>query len=327
MGPAYASAVAVLDKQKVSGGVIGPDVTFAMLAQAHLRNGAFKAALGDIEQALKQAPGSPDVFLRAYRLRSKAICRLQLDEIDAGLATAQSTIDLYRSSAIPPARRNLAWENLADLGHELWRAGQSALAIELLREGIAHLESGGAALVAARYRIKLAAILRQLGRPDEACAELPAEQAFSPTLRRAFLAERAQLHLDSGHPGFAIADGRELVALWRARPYVPAPEIASAEALLAKACLAAGDLLEAQTLAIQALDVLGPWQHPDAASCLITIALARSQSTGECSSRQIDEAFRLIEDAVLLGPAEKARLKEAETVRIQQAPAISLALG
>jgi hypothetical protein len=67
--------------------------------------------------------------------------------------------------------------------------------------------------------------------------------------------------------------------------------------------------------------VLGPWQHPDAASCLITLALARSQSTGEFSSAGIDKAFRLIEGAVLLGPAEKARMKEAETARIQQSEA------
>jgi hypothetical protein len=70
-------------------------------------------------------------------------------------------------------------------------------------------------------------------------------------------------------------------------------------------------------LAIQALDVLGPWQHPDAASCLVAIALARAQSTGEFDSPRIDEAFRLIEGAVLLGPAEKACLKEAETARIR----------
>jgi len=315
VGPAYVSAVAALEKRKASGGgPAGPAVTLAMLVQVHLRDGDFKTALREIDPGLKALPGnSGSVPLRAYLLRCKALCRLQLKEIDAGLATAQAAADLYRSPEFPPARRNLAWENLADLGYELWCAGQSAMAIELLRESIAHLESGGAVRAAARCRIKLAAILRQLSRPDEACAELLAEQTPSPALRRAFLAERAELDLASGHSGFAIADCRELVALWRAHPYAPAPEIASAEALLAKACLAAGDLLAAEAFASQALEVLGPWQHPDAASCLITIALAR-----ECGSDRIDEAFRLIEGAVLLGPAAKARMKEAETARIEQ---------
>jgi hypothetical protein len=72
---------------------------------------------------------------------------------------------------------------------------------------------------------------------------------------------------------------------------------------------------------MQAADVLRPWQHPDAASCLITIALVRAQATGESTSAEFDQAFRLIETTVLLSPVEKERLREAETARIQQADA------
>ncbi|HMC59056.1 MAG TPA: M50 family metallopeptidase, partial [Candidatus Solibacter sp.] len=198
-GPACASALAILEKRKTSREPTGPVVTLAMLAQAHQRNGAFETALGEIEQGLKSlSRGSGTVLVRAHLLRLKAMCRLDLDETDAGLAAAQSATDLFRSPETAPARRNLAWENVADLGYELWRTGQSALPIAFLREGIAHLEWCGALPVAAQYRIKLAAILRQLGRLDEAWAELPAEPALSPAPRRAFLAERAQLHLVSG---------------------------------------------------------------------------------------------------------------------------------
>jgi tetratricopeptide (TPR) repeat protein len=319
VGAAYDSAVAVLERQK-SGPVrvIKPAVVSSMLGQAHLRNGGFREALREFDQALLAAPDGPNaIFLRAYRIRSKGICHLQLGEIDAGLAAVQSAADIYRSPAIPAARRNLGWENLADLGYELWRAGRSALAIDFLREGISGLETGGAGPLGARYRIILAAILRQLGRTDEACGELPAEQAFSPARRRLLLAERARLHLATGHPGFAIADGRELVALWRAHTDAPALEIAAAEALLAEACLASGDIFEAETRATQALGVLGPWQHPDAASCLITIAFKHAEPNGEGDSARIDEAFRLIDSAPLLLPAQKARLKEAETARIR----------
>jgi len=97
----------------------------------------------------------------------------------------------------------------------------------------------------------------------------------------------------------------------------PALEIAAAEVLLAGAYLAAGGISEAETFATQALDVLGPWQHPDAASCLITIALAQAQASGEGDSARIDEGFRLIDGAPLLLPAQKARWKEAETARIR----------
>jgi tetratricopeptide (TPR) repeat protein len=293
-----------------------------MLAQAHLRNGSFQTALGEIEAGLKLLPrSSSSLFLRGHLLRCEAVCRVQLGEIDAGLAAARAAADLYRSSEVPPDRRNLAWEDIADLGDELASARHSALAIDLLREGIAHLESCGARFVAALYRIKLATALRQLGQmdeADEARAELAAERTLSPALRRAFLAERARLHMVSGRADLAVADCRELVALWSAHACAPAAEIASAEALLAEACLAAGDPAEAEALATQAADVLGPWQHPDAASCLITIALARSQSAGEGSSALIDEAFRLMEGAALLGPVEKARIRECETARIRE---------
>jgi len=320
-GPAYAAAVAVLEREKAAGRKAIPDaVKSAMLGQAHLRHGAFREALREFEKALLTGPDGPrGIFLRAYRIRSKAVCQLQLGDTEAGLATAQSAAGVYRSPAIPLDRRNLAWENLADLGYELWRVGQPALAIDRLREGISGLESGGAGTVGARYRIILAAILRQLGRTDEAWAEFPAEQAVCPARRRGFLAERARLHLAAGHQGFTIADCRELVALWRAHPDAPAPEIACAEALLAEACLAAGEFSEAATLATQARDVLGPWQHPDAASCLITLALARWQSTGELDAARTDEAFHLIESAPLLGSAEKQRLRQGLESRLDTA--------
>jgi len=328
-GPVYASAVAILEKRKAGvGGPARPAVTHAMLAQVHLRNGSFKTALGEIEEGLKLLPrSSSSLFLRGHLLRCEAVCRLQLGEIDAGLAAARAAADLYRSSEVPLDRRNLAWENIADLGDELASAGLSALAIDLLREGIAHLESGGAAFVAALYRIKLASVFGQLGRMDEACAELPTERTLSPAMRRAFLAERARLLMVSDRADLAVADCRELVALWRAHSCTPAPEIASAEALLAEACLAAGDHGEAAALAAQASDVLGPWQHPDAASCLITIALARSSSASDGSSALIDEAFRLIDGAALLGPVEKARMRECETARIREAHAEVLAVA
>jgi hypothetical protein len=181
--------------------------------------------------------------------------------------------------------------------------------------------------VGAQYRIKLAAILRQLGRFEEANLALPPEREFPPILRRAFLAERAQLRMATGHPGPAVADCRELVGLWRAHSCAPAPEIASAEALLAKACLAAGDIVEAESLALQAADVLGSWQHPDAAGCLITVALARLQADGEHASDLIRNAFREIEDAALLSPAEKSRMREAETARVEQSPVASPVLA
>ncbi len=314
VGSAYAAALATLHRRKA--GNESPSqraVTCAMLAQTHCYNRSFQAALEEIEQGLRSIPpGAAGIQLRARLLRTEAVCLLNLGRIPDGLAAAQSSAAIFRSPEVPAGARNLAWENLATLGSMLWQASQSALPIELLREAIPQLESGGALLAAAQYRIKLAGIYRQLGHLEEACAALPTGDGLPAAVRCAFLAERAQLHLATSRPDLAVADCRELVTLWRAHPYKPAAEIASAEALLAAACLAAGNPAEATALAKQAAAVLGPWQHPDAASCIITLALAQGQPA------MIDEAFRLIDAAPLLGPVEKTRLKNAETARIQR---------
>jgi Zn-dependent protease/tetratricopeptide (TPR) repeat protein len=317
---AYTTVVDILEKRKAAkDSPAGPAVTLAMLAQAHLHSGAFEAALKEIGPALNSLPrDSSRMSLYGHLLRSKAVCLLNLGDTEAGLAAAKSAADVFRSPENPPLRRNLGWEDVADLGSELWRAGQSALPIELLREAIGQLESGAATTVAANYRIKLTSILRQLGRLNEARAELPAERAITANTRRAFLTERAQIHLVSGAADLAIADCRELVDLWRAHPCAPPNEIACAEALLAKACLAGGQVQEADTLALHAADVLGPLHHPLVASCLITLALVRAQSDSQQSAAMIAEAYRLIDALALLGPAEKARLKDAETARIEQ---------
>jgi hypothetical protein len=70
---------------------------------------------------------------------------------------------------------------------------------------------------------------------------------------------------------------------------------------MAKAYLAESDPFGAEALALQAADVLGPSQHPDAGSCLITIGLARAWATGEATAALLDEGFRLIDTASCWG--------------------------
>lgn len=114
-------------------------------------------------------------------------------------------------------------------------------------------------------------------------------------------------------PVFGPSDCRELLVLWRAEPDAPAAETALAGGLLAQACLDAGDNAEAEALAQRAGEALGPWQHPDAASCLIT--LARWQAARQWTPAQVAKALRLIETAPLLSPAGKARFLGAEARR------------
>ncbi len=318
-GPVYAATVALLESRiKGVHQVDGPAVSFAMLAETHERNGAYQAALDAAGQGLSRlSQSASEIALRAHLLRCKAVCHVQQGELEFGLAAARGASSLHRSPRILSTRRNLAYEDIADLGHALWMAGECTLSISLLQEGIAGLEKGGARLIAAKYRIKLATALRHLGRIPEAWEELPAEDTLSAARRRSFLAERVELHLASQRPDEAVLDARELLDLWRAHSCSPALEIASAGALLAKACLAAEDHLEAEGMALQANDVLAPAQHPDAASCLLTLALAGSGSVGHSREYLIDAAYRHVESAMLLSSAERARRRAEIDARIE----------
>ena len=305
-GRAYAHAIRILEKQKRNGGHrTGNDLTWAMIAQAHARNQAHDNAISAAEAGIKCAPA--DSSLRPFLLGLQAVCRIQAGDTRAGTALAEAAADRYRSVKNDVTRRNLDWEDLADLGANLWRAGDAPTAERFLREGIHQLEACGARQVAAQHRITLAALLRETGRHGEGFAELPAEADLTATSLRAYLAERVALHLANGRPDRAAKEAHELLALWRAHECAPEVEIACAGALLGRALLADEDLLGAEAVALQAADVLGPMKHPDAATCLVTIALARSRGNGEKTDDMLVAAFREIDEAILLCPAEKER--------------------
>jgi tetratricopeptide (TPR) repeat protein len=216
---------------------------------------------------------------------------------------------------MPETRRNLAWDDLGDLGEVLWRAGQTQLALDRIGETISRLEEGGARTTAAGYRIKLCAMLRVLGRTEEAARWLPEEIDLPPHLGRALLAERVEMHLAAGRANEAVAASQTLLELWCAEPVDCLTESAIAEGLLAKALLAAGNFAEAESHAHRAADLLGPLSHVEAAGCLVTLALAHRELTGEWESAMIEEARRLIEGALLLTPAERQRVVESEMGR------------
>jgi tetratricopeptide (TPR) repeat protein len=323
-GSATASALALLERQRSTGpDRNGPALTLLMIAQVHERNGSYRAALREIEQAFRVvAGGAGTLSLRAHLLRLRALCSVGANDIEAGIAAAEEAAGLFRSGEVPGRGRNLAWENIADLGAELCRTGLAETGLDLLHEGIEHLEAGGARFVAARFRIKLAQILLQAGRIEEAGSALPDEQALAPRLRRPYLAARAELHLARGQCEPAIADARELAELWRADPLGPVREVSCAEALLAKAWLAAGDFATAEALAAGAAEVLGPLRHPAAAGCVITVALARSQAGAGWDRSFFRAGLELIESAALIGAAEKARLRRAESARLRDPVAV-----
>jgi len=316
---AYASAVPLLEGRKKDRHKTGLAATRAVLALVHRRGGTFDKALPEIAEALRTLPGGRDrLLLRASMYSIQAQCELAMDSVERGLAAAHHVTDILHSGKLKPEQRNQGWNELGELGEELWRLGQDALAVDLLRETIEKLELGRAAATAAQYRIKLSAAYRQLGKLDDGWRWLPNESGLSTVSRRCLLAERARLQLAAGHANEAVADCRELLALWQTAPNDPVAEIAVAEALLAEAYLESGDYEQAEALARKAVDVLGPWKHFEVAGCLITRALAQRRITGEWTPVSMDEIRMLIQDDPLLSPAAKTRILETQAARVER---------
>ncbi len=269
-------------------------------AHQHLRD--FESALDEIREAVRALPNRRDRLLLLTMIRSvQAECELELGHTDRAVAAAQCAAEIVRSGEIPRERQNLAWYTLIGLAGRMGRTGQSAITTDLLREAVAGLEAGGATSSAAVGRCALAFMLRRSGQVDAAFEALPKEDGLSVFRRRHLLNERAHIHMEASRAAEAVADARALLALWRAEPDPPALETALAESLLAWACLAAGETKEAEALAQSAGEVLRAWPHPDAAACVITLALAR-----EWAPACIDEARRVVESDPLLTPREKA---------------------
>jgi tetratricopeptide (TPR) repeat protein len=312
---AVKAAVEVVEELKQNHNRTGVAVARTMLAQVHLRAGEYAAALAEADSALVALPRHRERLMLQAMLHSvRAVAYLNLGAVEDGLSAAREAAAVLGSPEIPEAQRNLAAVELGELSEGLWKAGQSDRAIRLMQKTVNQLESGSSAVTAARYRIKLAAALRAAGRDAEALYILPDEETLPPGPRHRLLAERVELHLAAARSREAVADGRTLLSLWQSEPDPPAPEIAVAEGLLARACLETGDSAEAEALARHAVDVLAPWGHPDAAGCRITLALA----SREPSRTVFDEALRSLASDPLLGPAEKTRRLEAERARIDR---------
>jgi len=229
---------------------------------------------------------------------------------------------IVRSEKIPKPRRNLAWSRVGELGTRLWRAGQSESAVTLLQEAILKLELAGANTAAARHRLKLATLFRQLERLQDATSSLPKQENLPLVLLRYLFAEKARLELGTNRPDDATVTCRKLLSLWRTEPDATAEratvERATVESLLAMAYLEAGENAQAQALARKSSLVLGPWQHHENLGCLVTLTLAGGESGPLWTDSWVQKGLRQIQADPLLTFAEKARLLESEGNRLER---------
>jgi tetratricopeptide (TPR) repeat protein len=159
---------------------------FALLGYMHLRAGRFEEALQESTKAFsshrKKSLGDDLDYGGILVLQTDIL--FGLGRVDAAMNSAREARQILRFGKIPPHRRDLAWRELADLGDDLWRNGESELASECLRDAIAGLESGPARRDAFPARLDLARILIAQNRFDEARQILPGPECLLPTRAR-----------------------------------------------------------------------------------------------------------------------------------------------
>jgi tetratricopeptide (TPR) repeat protein/Zn-dependent protease len=315
VGRTYAQALTALEKRRKNRDGLSRSVIGVMMARSHFYAGDFAKVLEEAEAALRIVPPGRDrLLLRAEAMSWKACAHYGLGAADLGWVCAIEASEMMQSPEIPRAKRNSAWNDLAEFAARLWRAGEIEKAVELLRDAITGLEKGGAVVAAAQHRIQLASMLRQAGRFTEAGRYLPDQTGLPDCTRRSLLAERARLCLATERPADAITESGWLLLLWQAEPV----ETALAQSLLAEACLDSGDHQRASEFAHQAAEVLGPWGHYEMASCLVTTALAQWRSDGVWLADYVERARQLIESDSILNPVAKKRLLEEQEARLRR---------
>jgi len=312
---AYERGLAAFRRAEQKGGV-DPVQHRLVLASLHLHARHLDLALAAIEEGFtrlaEEPAGAPGKGIqRAIFLRLEAACEFDLGRADRGLAAAREAAAQLRSCQAAANEARRATVQLAILGTALWRGGESAAGILIENEAVEWLEKHGARKLAARVRVDLAGHLRREGRSGEAEAALPAA-ADLPENRRADLAStRGRIRLAQHRFDDAVGDLERAVSL-----HGDHLTVAGDKSGLAEALFGCGRPADAEREAREALEILLPSGHPDAAGPLITLALIGWQNGESGADAQFEHGVRCIAGAPLLEPAMKARSLQEEARRL-----------
>jgi tetratricopeptide (TPR) repeat protein len=312
------SALESLAEQSRGRDRIGVAVNRTMLAELHQRAGNWAESRSAAAEGLRILPrGNERLPLRILLLSAKAYSEVLLGNVDEGITAVEQALAIVRSGLIAPQNSNFAWSRVGELGHKLWRAGETKFSIILLKEAIAQLDTSGGELAAALLRIRLCGIFRSSGQFNEAQDVLTHQEGLQGVARCSYLAEKGRLHQATGKSADAIEGCKQLIALWQAEASAE-PEIAAADSLYARVCFESQDAGSAERLALRALNILEPWEHIEAVRCRTTLFLLQSANAGKDARNLIAASIEQIaKDPLLTGP-EKSNLCREEAVALQR---------
>ncbi len=139
------------------------------LAFLHLGQNELGTCMEELEKVEHHMP--KDILLAGRYHHALAVCGYRMRWQDRSLQHATAAAKAYQSSKLKSESRGLGLLYLADLAEDLWLAGQTTQATNLLRAVIDGLAGQTSAPAANYFRLLRAEILAKTGDTDEATAE------------------------------------------------------------------------------------------------------------------------------------------------------------
>lgn len=347
----FTTAAEAREKGLEIGALIGPEKldwedwvpVRVACARMWMSDGEYALALKAVQEARARCPERRTVTGDAAELLTvEAECELRLGRREAAEGLIEAAIDVATNLA--EAQRATTMELLANTATRLSLAGEFGCAEPLFAAAIASMSHTGSPGVLTTYRTAWAIALYENGRLEDAAQVL--EQVDTGETRMALdiqtlranllMAEdRATEALEVLNPFFAgmppaqppkaeaEAEG-ELCA-----PPQGAPQgiqdidqhqlnLARGRALRSWAFYRNGKVEEALSDARQACDELMPYEFPDAAPALMTLAMSATEENPGLAEAYIQESIRLITQTTLLSATTKAsRLTELARSMVQ----------
>jgi hypothetical protein len=141
-GRVYARALELLEERARIKNRDAPSMaaTRLMLAQLRVRGGDYHGALAECDDAWKLLANARECLqLHIHLYAAQAEAEVRLGRVDEGSAIVTRLVGVLRSERIPSSEQPAAWNDLAELGFELCRAGQPDAGVAMIREAIVHL--------------------------------------------------------------------------------------------------------------------------------------------------------------------------------------------
>jgi tetratricopeptide (TPR) repeat protein len=268
------------------------------LASLHLGQGELGSCVEELEEVEPHLPGDPQhLLLKGHFHRTAAVSGFKLRWADRARKHAIAAVRAYTHKKLDAAARGMGVLHLGDLAQDLWQAGQSGLASDLLEQALATLAPSDASCW---LRLIRAEILAKTGRGAEALAELnfisdpdaDQEIRIAATLGwAALLSGKAQDAVEYFGAASATLDARE-----RARQ-----QVAQARALTHS-----GRHVQAARIAREACDILMREEHGEAGMALLLLAADEFRADPQMNSHPFfEEGCRIVQAARFMPAPDK----------------------